>query len=184
MDTYLSVRDFAQIANRSEETIKRYIRVGKLPNAIKESDKKGWRIPKSDLNYILPLKQSPAVQSSLTTQSTFTLDESNKQETNQGTMELVNLAYQAVTMTSPTEELLEILSYVGIHRTLEILLAMQQSPTKVKNPSAFIKKAISKGWTPTTIPIKKEHNVSRIQRINVDDLNHNRELPFYNWLED
>lgn len=46
--------------------------------------------------------------------------------------ELVKLAYEAVTLTSPTEEILTLLSVVGIKRTLEILLIMQQSATKVK----------------------------------------------------
>ena len=68
--------------------------------------------------------------------------------------ELVKLAYQAVTLTSPTDEILSILSVVGIKRTLEILLIMQQSATKVKNPDGFIRKAIRENWNPTSIPIK------------------------------
>ena len=58
--------------------------------------------------------------------------------------ELVKLAYQAVTLTFPTDEMLSILSVVGIKRTLEILLIMEQTPPKVKNPGEFIKKAIRK----------------------------------------
>ena len=46
--------------------------------------------------------------------------------------ELVKLAYEAVTLTSPTDQMVQILAYVGIKRTLEILLIMQQSPHKVK----------------------------------------------------
>ncbi|MBA2874158.1 hypothetical protein HNR31_000928 [Anoxybacillus caldiproteolyticus] len=48
--------------------------------------------------------------------------------------ELVKLMYEAVTLTSPTDEVLSILSAVGIKRTLEILLIMTQSATKVKSP--------------------------------------------------
>jgi hypothetical protein len=108
----------------------------------------------------------------------------SNQTPRQDDRELVNLAYQAVTMTSPTEEILGYLSYVGIKRTLEILLVMQQSPIKVKNPTAFIKKAISKGWTPSTIPVKKERNIARIP----SGVSHENEdlpkIPFYNWLEE
>jgi hypothetical protein len=92
------------------------------------------------------------------------------------------LAYEAVTMTSPTEEIIGYLSYVGIKRTLEILLTMQQSPTPVKNPTSFIKKAITQGWTPTTLPIKKERNVARKKKNN--ETESNLPLPFYNWLEE
>ncbi len=47
--------------------------------------------------------------------------------------ELVKLAYQAVTLNFPSDEMLSILSVVGIKRILEILLIMQQAPT-VQNP--------------------------------------------------
>ncbi|WNF36620.1 hypothetical protein RJD24_19730 [Bacillaceae bacterium IKA-2] len=40
--------------------------------------------------------------------------------------ELILLAYQAVTMTSPTPQIINILEYVGIKRTLEVLMVMQQ----------------------------------------------------------
>jgi predicted site-specific integrase-resolvase len=43
MINLLSVKEFAQRINKSEETVKRWIRSGKIPNARKESDKKGWR---------------------------------------------------------------------------------------------------------------------------------------------
>ena len=68
--------------------------------------------------------------------------------------ELVKLAYEVVTLTSPTQEIFTLLSVVGIKRTLEILLIMQQSATKVKNPDGFIKKAIRENWSPTTVPVK------------------------------
>lgn len=53
--------------------------------------------------------------------------------------ELVKLAYQTVTLTLPSDEMLSILSVVGIKRTLEILLTMQQAPSNVKNTDGFIK---------------------------------------------
>jgi hypothetical protein len=58
---------------------------------------------------------------------------------------------------------------------------MSQSPKKVKNPEGFIRKAISKGWTPTTLPIKKERNVARVQS---EKSEYRRQVPFYNWLEE
>lgn len=66
----------------------------------------------------------------------------------------MKVAYQAVTLTIPTDEMLSILSVVGIKRTLEILLIMQQTPSKVKNPSEFIKKAIRESLGPISPPIE------------------------------
>lgn len=94
---------------------------------------------------------------------------------------LITLAYQAVTLMEPTRELLELLSQVGIERTLEVLLVMQQSPKKVKNPLGFIKKAIQQAWTPYTtpssIPRNQKHHETPTQSTN------RVEFPFYNWLE-
>ncbi|MGA3601639.1 hypothetical protein ACPCXA_16175 [Lysinibacillus agricola] len=67
--------------------------------------------------------------------------------------ELVKLAYQTVTLTLPSDELLLILSVVRIQRTLEILLIMQQTPSKVKNPDGLNKKAIrEKNLSPISTP--------------------------------
>lgn len=106
--------------------------------------------------------------------------------------ELINLAYQAVTLTIPSKEILDILSMVGIKRTLEILLIMQQSATKVKNPDGFIKKAVRENWSPATVPIKllkkqSKHSMDQTEQeyrnmLNGVGNNSQRELPFYNWL--
>jgi hypothetical protein len=164
----------AQLFNKSEETIKRWLRSGKFPNAVKENDKKGWQIPTSDLDLFQSSKKSNHQSSPPSRDSTL--------EFHQNDRELVILAYEAVTMTSPTEELIGYLSYVGIKRTLEILLTMQQSPTPVKNPIGFIKKAITQGWTPTTLPIKKERKI--VRKMKISDDQRNKPIPFYNWLEE
>lgn len=116
---------------------------GKLPNSYRNSDKEGWRILKSDL---LQLNNVISINST----------EQQKDEINSssGETELVKLAYETVTLTSTTDEILSILSVVGIKRTLEILLIMQQSAVKVKNPDGFIRKTIRENWSPTSTPIK------------------------------
>lgn len=107
---------------------------------------------------------------------------------------LVKLAYEAVTLTSPTEEILTLLSVVGIKRTLEILLIMQQSATKVKKPDGFIKKAIRENWRPMTVPVK----LSKKQSKHIYDLTqqdyeamgnqkqheYQPKVPLFNWLEE
>lgn len=94
--------------------------------------------------------------------------------------ELILLAYQSVTMTSPTAQIINVLTHVGLKRTLEVLLVMQQSPNKVRNPEAFLKKAISQGWNPTTLPIKKERNIARYESRNNNSASN---FPSYNWLK-
>lgn len=145
-----TVKEVSDLTGKHEETIKRWIRSGKLPNSYRNSDKEGWRILKSDLinlNRVLPVEQ------------TEQRDNGIKSDTNE--TELVKLAYQAVTLTSPTDELLSMLSDAGIKRTLEILLIMQQSTTKVKNPDGFIRKAIRENWDPTSVPVKMPKNQSK-----------------------
>lgn len=180
MDDLLTVREVAELLQKSEETIKRWLRRGKFPNAFKVSDKQGWKIPYKDINEL------SVGEKSITSMNHTNPSPSHNQQIeqkNNDQSELVLLAYQAVTMTSPTETILKLLTYIGIKRTLEILLVMQQSPNKVKNPEGFIRKAISKGWTPTTLPIKKERNIARIPN-NITENNIKRSVPFYNWLEE
>lgn len=122
---------------------------------------------------------------------------SRQQEvTEQGQEEttLVKLAYEAVTLTSPTEEILTLLSVVGIKRTLEILLIMQQSATKVKNPDGFIKKAIRENWSPTTVPVKllkkqSKHIYDLTQQDyeamgNQQQHEYQPKVPLFNWLKE
>ncbi|MBC2724125.1 MAG: helix-turn-helix domain-containing protein [Desulfosporosinus sp.] len=176
--TYLSVRDAAARMSKSEETIKRWLRSGKFPNAFKVSDKGGWKIPLSDLNGQI-ICQPHHEQTSMELSSPMTFP------TNNDEMSLISLAFQAVTLTSPSNEILEVLSSVGIGRTLEILLVMQQSPTKVKNPLGFIKRAIQEGWSPLTLPKKIDRRWQNIEeRLGIKSSTHTNTFTFYNWLED
>lgn len=173
----------SEFLGKHEETIKRWIRSGKFPNAYRNSDKEGWRIFESDLlelNKFLPNRK---------TEQQVEKIESDANET-----ELVRLAYQAVTLTTPTNEILSILSILGIKRTLEILLIMQQSATKVKNPDGFIRKAIRGNWNPASIPIKLPRKSSkRIYELPQQEFEESfkevnsapsEPLPFYNWLDE
>lgn len=143
-----TVKEVSSLIGKHEETIKRWIRSGKLPNSYRNSDKEGWRILESDLLHIteiVPTKEEPHQESHI---KSFENEEAT----------LIKLAYEAVTLTSPTKEIHSVLSIVGIKRTLEILLIMQQSTTKVKNPDGFIKKAIRENWSPTTLLVKIPKN--------------------------
>jgi excisionase family DNA binding protein len=176
-----SVREVALLLNKHEETIKRWIRAGKFPNGYIRSDKEGWRIPEDDLK---------ALGYIANTESMGQKEIHIEQPTDE--TELINLAYQAVTLTTPTEETLRNLSTVGIERTLEILLIMNQSATKVKNPEGFIKRAIQENWSPNTVPIKmlqrKSKYVFELTQQDYTGQNekeeYQRKVPFYNWLEE
>lgn len=177
-----TVKEVADLLGKHEETIKRWIRSGKLPNSYRNSDKEGWRIIESDLlnlNKAIPVNKPEQDNDDVKLEA----DES----------ELVKLAYQVVTLTSPTDEILSVLLVVGIERTLEILLIMQQSPTKVKNPDGFIRKAIRENWNPTSTPIKMPRKQSkRIYELSQHEYEEQfntvekkqSKVHFYNWLED
>ncbi|MBP1931843.1 helix-turn-helix domain-containing protein [Ammoniphilus resinae] len=172
---YLSVRDVAERMSKSEETIKRWLRSGKFPNAYKVSDKEGWRIPESDFLNGQAISPPQPEQTSL-----FTPQQRSHSDDN----DLIILAYQAVTLTTPTDELLELFTSIGIKRTLELLLVMQQSPTKVKNPLGFFKRAIKENWTPSTLPERvNRHRQNLEERLGYQSNNQSQPFPFYNWLE-
>lgn len=67
---------------------------------------------------------------------------------------LIHFVYQTATLTTPSAEVVDILLRQPPERILEILLVMRQSPRPVKSPSNFIRRAISEGWTPETMPMK------------------------------
>ncbi|MBD8027867.1 helix-turn-helix domain-containing protein [Ureibacillus sp. Re31] len=177
-----TVKEVADLIGKHEETVKRWIRAGKLPNSYRNSDKEGWRILESDL-----LQLNNVISINSTEQQEDEISSSSDE------LELVKLAYEAVTLTSPTDEILSILSVVGIKRTLEILLIMQQSASKVKNPDGFIRKAIRENWSPTSTPIKMPRKQSkRVYELSQNEYqeqfnaveNQQPKIPFYNWLED
>ncbi|MEB2494312.1 helix-turn-helix domain-containing protein [Peribacillus frigoritolerans] len=158
----LTVSQVASRLGKSEETIKRWLRSGQqFPNAFKNSDVQGWRIPENDLTY-MNFKQAPPVQSTVITKSPSVPSTNvSHQEFNQHNRDLVTLAYKAVTLTSPTEDMVALLSHLGIQRCLEVLLIMQQSPKKVRNVEGFIKKAIRENWSPDKVPIRLPRNQSK-----------------------
>ncbi|MGG3527745.1 helix-turn-helix domain-containing protein [Bacillus pseudomycoides] len=47
-----TVKEMATALGKHEETIKRWLRSGKFPNAFRNSDKQGWKIPESDFVHI------------------------------------------------------------------------------------------------------------------------------------
>ncbi|WP_432703010.1 helix-turn-helix domain-containing protein [Lysinibacillus sphaericus] len=54
------VKEVADLLDKHEETIKRWIRSGKFPNAYRNSDKEGWRVIESDLlklNKMFPVSE-------------------------------------------------------------------------------------------------------------------------------
>lgn len=138
---YLSVRDVSLRLEKSEETIKRWIRTGKLP-AVKNSNREGWMILESDLEQVSRKSPPPFVALSI-------LPEQQDDE-----KELISLAFQTATLLYPTEDILDALSDVGLKRALEVLLVMRQSPKPIRNPLGFIRKAIQEEWTPETVPVK------------------------------
>jgi len=184
-DVY-TVKDVARFLDKNEETVKRWLRDEKrknklFPNAFKNSDKEGWKIPESDLQNLHTVVEK-----------TYDGDPSQEpqQELDQTEEELVKLAYQAVTLSQPPEQIVPLLVCVGIRRTLEILLVMQKSPTPVKNPVGFIKKAIREGWTPetvaTSIPQKEAFVLVDLTQKDftgsVNRIKNVPKVPFHNWL--
>lgn len=153
-DLYISVRTAAQKVGKSEETIKRWIRSGKIKDAYKKSDKEGWFLNQEELfTFRPPLNNMESPIGNLPSKEETT---HHVQPPEDELEEMINLAYQIATLTSPSQEILHVLKSTGIKRTLELLLIMKESPTPVKNPLGFIKRAIEQGWTPTTLPTKKE----------------------------
>ncbi len=192
-----TVKEIAKLVAKHEETIKRWIRSGKFPHSYRNSDKEGWRIPESDLTNLsvfLPVEILEHIDNDAEWDSNKTGSVQEEISLYADEKELVKLAYQAVTLTSPTDEILTILSVVGIKRTLEILLIMQQSAKKVKNPDGFIRKAIRENWSPTSIPIKLPKKQSKRlyeltqkdyeQSISRTERQQSEKVPLYNWLED
>ena len=71
-----TVKEVAELLSKHEETIKRWIRTGKLPNSYRNSDKEGWRILESDL-----LKLNPIIPNNKTEQLKDELNFSESDET-------------------------------------------------------------------------------------------------------
>ncbi|WP_172805464.1 hypothetical protein [Bacillus mycoides] len=82
--------------------IKLWIRLDKLPNSYRNSDKEEWRFVDSDL---LKLNIFSSVNK--------TEQQDNELKIDSDETELIKLAYQAVTLNSPTIEILSVLVVVN-----------------------------------------------------------------------
>lgn len=128
MDLF-TVKELAIHMGKSEGTIKRWISLGRFPNAYLNSDKEGWRIPKQDL---LDVAIPNALVQLIRTE-------------NDG-KSFIKTAYEAVTLETPNEETLNILTYVGMKRALDILLLWRKCTHPIEI-STFIRQAITEGWS-------------------------------------
>ncbi|MGE6541218.1 helix-turn-helix domain-containing protein [Bacillus luti] len=168
MTEYLSVKEFANRLGKSEETIKRWIRSGKIVNARKESDKKGWQIPECCLHpnnqseqQMLPMKEPVVV----TPPSVSDVEQ------------IISLAYQIAFLCEPSESILHRLKVCGLERAMEIILTMRQSPNTIRNPEGFISKAVVLGWGPNTLLRRQDKKKTEQSEPSHSPLN------LYNWLE-
>ena len=173
MEKNFSVKEVATILGyKNEETIKRKIRAGKFPNAFQNSRKEGWRIPASDVAAITK-SSSKKVQ----TKSELPSTDCNKTE-------LVKLAYQVATLSSPSKEVQEVLASLSLERALEICLIIRQQTKPIDEPYKFIKAAVTKKWVPDPITNEKKKRLVELTQREVDlNKQQTKKLPFYNWLE-
>lgn len=185
MEKHFSAKEVAALLGyKNEETIKRYLRNEEtrrkmFPNAFIGSRKEGWKIPASDLALLTGSTLKEAQIEKKTVSADY--DE----------LDLVKLAYQLATLSSPTEEVLKALTYVGIQRALEICLIIRQQSKPLEKPHNFVKAAISKGWKPDPIAsdnfsVLKKSLVDFTQRdyekVELQEQQKSR-IPLYNWLE-
>ncbi|OES45122.1 hypothetical protein [Domibacillus iocasae] len=176
MEKYFSVKETAALLGyKNEETIKRKIKDGMFPNAFQNSRKQGWKIPAGDIAAVTG--SSPKnIQNKLSSPST----DCNKSE-------LVKLAYQVATLTSPPEEVHEVLASLPLEHALEICLIIRQQNRNLIDPYKFIKAAITKKWTPDPITPEAKQSVIHFTQRDYDEIKLREqgiEKPdFYNWLE-
>ena len=93
------------------------------------SRKEGWRIPASDVAAITK-SSSKKVQT-----------KSESPSTDHNKTELVKLAYQVATLSSPSKEVQEVLASLSLERALEICLIIRQQTKPIEDPYKFIKAA-------------------------------------------
>jgi len=175
MEKYFSVKEVAALLGyKNEETIKRKIKDGMFPNAFQNSRKEGWRIPASDVSAITG--SSPKnVQGKSASLSDF-----NK-------LELVKIAYQVATLSSPSKEVHDALTSLPLERALEICLIIRQQNKTIEDPYKFVKAAISKKWMPDPITNVVKKRLIELTQQEYEKLGLNEQqtekVPFYNWLE-
>ncbi|MCT4573078.1 hypothetical protein N3930_38500, partial [Bacillus thuringiensis] len=114
MEKWFSVKEVAALLGyKNEETIKRKLKDGLFPNAFQNSRKEGWKIPASDVATLAgsSLKKIQSKKSSSTDYNKF---------------ELVKLAYQIATLTSPPEGVHKALTSLPLEQALKICLILRQ----------------------------------------------------------
>lgn len=177
MEKCFSVKEVtALLGYKNEETIKRKIKGGMFPNAFQNSRKEGWKIPASDVAAVTG--SSPKnVQNKVILSST----DHNKSE-------LVKLAYQVATLTSPPEEVHEVLTSLPLEHALEICLIIRQQNKNLTDPYKFVKAAITKKWKPDPITHEAKQSMIHFTQRDYDEMKlceQRIEKPaFYNWLEE
>jgi len=177
MEKYFSVKEVtALLGYKNEETIKRKIKDGMFPGAIQNSRKEGWKIPSSDVAAL-----SGTALKKVQDKKNSTSQDFNKSQ-------LVKLAYQVATLTSPTKEIQKILSSLPLERALEICLILRQQSRPIEDPYKFIKAAKTKNWMPDPITngAKKKLVDFTQHDYKSSPLNEQRTgtIPLYNWLKE
>jgi hypothetical protein len=157
----LNVKEAAALLGyKNDETIKRKIKASEFPNAFRNSRKEGWKIPVSDLKIHLSTSQNDIPSQSL------------------DQVEVIKLAYRIANLSSPTEEVLRLLTEVGFKRAIEICFVMRQQSKGVDEPYKFIRAAITKGYKPDPLG-----NQKKIYEYTQREFEAGK-VPFYNWLEE
>ena len=110
---------------------------------------------------------------------------SSSPSTDNNKYELVKLAYQVATLSSPPKEVQEVLASLSLERALEICLIIRQQNKTIEDPYRFVKAAISKNWMPDPITIENKKRLIDLTQREMDlGEQQTGKLPFYNWLED
>ncbi|WP_182031563.1 hypothetical protein V8Z81_01050 [Priestia megaterium] len=177
MEKYFSVKEVtALLGYKNEETIKRKIKDGMFPGAIQNSRKQGWKIPSSDVAALSGTALKNVQDKKTTASHVF-----NKSE-------LVKLAYQVATLTSPTQEIQKILSSLSLERALEICLILRQQSRPIEDPYKFVKAAKTKNWIPDPITNEAEKKLVDFTQHDYESslLNEQRAgtIPLYDWLKE
>jgi len=176
MEKCFTVKEVAALMGyKNEETIKRKIKDGMFPKAFQNSRKEGWKIPASDVATLTgsSLAKVKGKKKSLS-------PDYNKSE-------LVKLAYQVTTLTSPPEEVHKILISLPLERVLEICLIIRQQSRPIDEPYKFVKAAKTKNWMPDPIADGEKKRLVDLTQRDYESLvlkeQQTETIPLYNWLE-
>lgn len=176
MEKCFTVKEVAALMGyKNEETIKRKIKDGMFPKAFQNSRKEGWKIPASDV-------------AALTGSSLIKVQDKKKAlSSDYNKSELVKLAYQVTTLTSPPEEVHKVLTSLPLERVLEICLIIRQQSRPIDEPYKFVKAAKTKNWMPDPIIDEEKKRLVDLTQRDYESLalkeKRTGTIPLYNWLE-